>query len=146
MPYSTSVFVEAAPDDVFDCLVVPELMVRWMGDRALLHAVEGGRFELDINGVLIRGEFIEVKKPRRVVVSWGQLGNDNLPPGTSRVTFELVAAPGGTMVTLTHDGLPEHEARKHAIGWPHFLDRLAILAAGGDPGRDPFAETDPNGD
>ena len=51
MAYSTSVFVEATPDDVFDCLVVPEQMVRWMGDRALLLAVEGGRFEVDINGV-----------------------------------------------------------------------------------------------
>jgi len=52
MTYSTTVFVEAAPDAVFDCLVIPEMMVRWMGDRALFQAVEGGRFEVDINGVL----------------------------------------------------------------------------------------------
>ena len=143
MAYSTSVFVEAAPDDLFDCLVVPELMVRWMGDRALLHAVTGGRFEVDINGVLIRGEFVEVERPRRLVVSWGQLGNQALPPGASRVTFELIAEPGGTMLTLTHDGLPAAEARKHAVGWPHFLGRLAVLAGGGDPGRDPFADNPP---
>jgi uncharacterized protein YndB with AHSA1/START domain len=135
--------VEAEPDDVFDCLVVPEMMVRWMGDRALLHAVEGGRFEVDINGVLIRGEFLEVKRPQRLVVSWGQLGNANLPPGASRVTFELVAEQGGTLLTLTHDGLPEPEAKKHAVGWPHFLGRLVVLAGGGDPGRDPFAGSPP---
>jgi uncharacterized protein YndB with AHSA1/START domain len=143
MAYSTSLFVEAAPDAVFDCLVVPEMMVRWMGDRALLQAVEGGRFEVDINGVLIRGAFVEVERPRRLVVSWGQLGNSTLPPGASRVTFELVAQGDGTMLTLTHDGLPAEEEKKHAIGWPHFLGRLAVLGAGGDPGRDPFADNPP---
>ncbi len=140
MSYSTSLFVEAAPEQVFDCLVLPELMVRWMGERALLQAVAGGRFEVDINGVLIRGEFIEVNRPRRLVVSWGQLGNDLLPPGASRVVFELVAERGGTLLTLTHDGLPELEAKKHEIGWPHFLGRMAVVAGGGDPGRDPFAD------
>ena len=85
MSYSTSIFVDAAPDAVFDCLVIPEMMVRWMGERALLQAVAGGRFEVDINGVLIRGQFIEVGRPRRLVVSWGQLGNALLPPGASRV-------------------------------------------------------------
>jgi uncharacterized protein YndB with AHSA1/START domain len=93
--------------------------------------------------VLIRGEFIEVERPRRLVVSWGQLGNEALPPGASRVTFELAAERGGTLLTLTHDGLPEPEAKKHAIGWPHFLGRLAVLASGGDPGRDPFADNPP---
>jgi uncharacterized protein YndB with AHSA1/START domain len=143
LSYSTSIFVEAEPDAVFDCLVVPEMIVRWMGDRALLHAVMGGRFEVDINGVLIRGEFIEVERPHRLVVSWGQLGNELLPPGASRVTFELVGKRGGTLLTLVHDGLPEPEAKKHAVGWPHFLARLVVLAGGGDPGRDPFADNPP---
>ena len=143
MSYSTSVFVEASPDEVFDCVVLPEMMVKWMGDRAALHAVAGGRFEVDINGMLMRGEFIEVERPRRLVVSWGQLGNDMLPPGASRVTFEFEAERAGTLVKLTHDGLPEPEAKKHAVGWPHFLGRLAVLAAGGDPGRDPFADAPP---
>jgi uncharacterized protein YndB with AHSA1/START domain len=143
LSYSTSIFVEAAPDEVFDCLVIPEMMVRWMGERALLHAVEGGRFEVDINGVLIRGMFVEVDRPNKLVVSWGQLGNDLLPPGASRVTFELIAERHGTLLRLKHDRLPEPEARKHAVGWPHFLARLGVVAAGGEPGRDPFADAPP---
>ena len=121
MSYSTSIFVDAAPDAVFDCLVIPEMMVRWMGERALLQAVAGGRFEVDINGVLIRGQFIEIERPRRLVVSWGQLGNALLPPGASRVTFELSGERDGTLVRLIHDDLPAPEANKHAVGWPHFL-------------------------
>ena len=84
MSYSSSIFVDAAPEAVFDCLVVPEMMVRWMGERALLQAVAGGRFEVDINGILLRGQFVEIERPRRLVVSWGQLGNALLPPGASR--------------------------------------------------------------
>src|SRR5262245_1405694 len=143
MTYSASVFVEAAPDAVFDCLVVPEMMVRWMGDRALLQAVEGGRFEVDINGVLIRGAFVEIERPRRLVVSWGQLGYAATSAGSSRVSFELVGERGGTMLTLTHDGLSEEEAERRGAGWPHFLGRLAVLGAGGGPGRDPFADNPP---
>ena len=145
MSYSTSIFVDAAPEAVFDCLVIPEMMVRWMGERALLQAVAGGRFEVDINGVLIRGQFIEIERPRRLVVSWGQLGNALLPPGASRVTFELSGERDGTLVRLIHDDLPEPEASKHAVGWPHFLGRLAILVSGGEPGPDLFAETGPGG-
>jgi hypothetical protein len=35
-----------------------------MGDYARLEAVEGGVFSVDINGVLIRGHFVRVDRPR----------------------------------------------------------------------------------
>jgi len=41
---------------------------------------------------------------------------------------------------LEHHGLVPDEASKHAAGWLHFLDRLRVLAGGGDPGRDAWAE------
>jgi hypothetical protein len=49
------------------------------------------------------------------------------------------ARPGGTLVELEHHGLSVEEAKKHGVGWPHFLERLGLLAAGSDPGRDPWA-------
>jgi len=51
------------------------------------------------------------------------------------VTFE--AARGGTLVRLTHAGLPPIALDPHHDGWSHYLDRLALRAAGGDPGPDP---------
>jgi hypothetical protein len=48
--------------------------------------------------------------------------------------------PGCSLATrFTHRGLPSEDARKsHAHGWDHYLDRLAIGAAGDDPGPDPW--------
>jgi uncharacterized protein YndB with AHSA1/START domain len=116
-------------------------MVRWMGDYARLDARDGGEFSVDINGVLIRGAYVSVTPVNRVEIAWGELGNEALPPGASRVVIELLETSSGTRLTLTHTGLPGDEAVKHAIGWPHFLERMVACAQGGEPGRDRWAES-----
>jgi uncharacterized protein YndB with AHSA1/START domain len=67
----TSVEIEAPPEVVFEHLVDPDRMVRWMGQHAELAPVPGGIFGVAINGALFRGEFLEVERPRRVVLTWG---------------------------------------------------------------------------
>ena len=42
----------------------------------------------------------------------------------------------GTTVRLTHRGLPEDAIGDHTGGWDHYLGRLAVVVAGGDPGPD----------
>jgi uncharacterized protein YndB with AHSA1/START domain len=142
--FRTSIDIAAAPDRVFDHLVQPELLVRWMGDRARLEAREGGAFAVDINGVLIRGWFVRVERPHLIEIAWGEAGNDAMPPGSTRLLVRLKAQGGGTLVELEHDGLIADEARKHAVGWPHFLERLSVLARGDDPGPDPWATSPPS--
>ncbi len=46
-------------------------------------------------------------------------------------------------VELTHSGLVPSEAAKHAIGWPHFTERLGLAASGRDPGPDPWRTAPP---
>ena len=138
-PYTASVHIEAHPERVFAYFTQPEAMVRWMGDFALLEAAPGGEFRVDINGVPVRGRYLEVEPPRRLLISWGHAGSERLPPGASTVEVRLTPAGGGTDVEIVHRDLPEPERSGHARGWPHFLDRLVIAAAGGDPGPDPWA-------
>jgi uncharacterized protein YndB with AHSA1/START domain len=137
--YQTRIDIEAEPERVFDYFVKPELLVRWMGDFAKLEAKDGGLFAVDINGVIIRGTFVRVERPHLVEIAWGEAGNDAMPPGSTRLVIRLKALQHGTRVELTHSGLVPAEAEKHAIGWPHFLDRLSLAAPGGDPGSDPWA-------
>jgi uncharacterized protein YndB with AHSA1/START domain len=136
--YRTSIDIAAAPDRVFDYFVDPALLVRWMGDLARLEARDGGLFAVDINGVLIRGHFVRVERPRLVEIAWGEAGNEAMPPGSTRLVVRLAPHDGGTRVELEHSGLSPAEATKHALGWPHFIDRFAIAAIGGDPGPDPW--------
>ena len=37
---------------------------------------------------------------------------------------------------LVHSGLPADAVDDHGNGWVHYLDRLAIVTTGGDPGPD----------
>lgn len=136
--FRTSIDIAAAPERVFDHFVQPELLVRWMGDFARLEAVVGGIFSVDINGVLIRGHFVRVERPHLIEVAWGEAGNDAMPPGATRLRVTFEARGAHTLVVLEHAGLVPVEAAKHAIGWPHFVGRLCVAAAGGDPGPDPW--------
>lgn len=134
--YRTSIEIDAAPDTVFDYLVTDAGMTSWMGQHASLDARPGGRFAVDIAGHAVRGRYVVVDRPRRVVFSWGMAGSPDLPPGASTVEFTLVATDRGTRVDLVHSDLPDDGLEGHADGWSHFLPRLGTASAGGDPGPD----------
>jgi uncharacterized protein YndB with AHSA1/START domain len=138
-PLTASVHIEAQPELVFAYFTDPEAIVRWMGDYALLDPTPGGEFAVDINGVPVRGRYVEVQAPHRLLISWGHAGSERLPPGASTVEVRFTPVAGGTDVEIIHRGLPEPEAAGHARGWRHFLDRLAVAGAGDDPGPDPLA-------
>lgn len=134
--FQTSIEIAAPPETVFDFLVTEEGMTAWMGQHATLDPREGGVFAVDIAGFPVRGEYLRIERPGRVVVSWGHAGNEDIPPGSSTVEFTLAATATGTLVELTHSNLPELGVPGHADGWRHFLPRLAIAAPGGDAGPD----------
>jgi hypothetical protein len=49
----------------------------------------------------------------------------------------LTADGDGTTLVLRHSRLPSAEmVEQHSQGWAHYLGRLAVAAAGGDPGPD----------
>lgn len=128
--YSTAIDIRATREEVFEYLVTAEGVTAWMGQHAVLEPEPGGAFHVDISGAPIRGEYLEVVRPERVVISWGLAGSDEFPPSTSRVTFTLTESAGGTRVTLVHADLPELRVAGHVEGWAHFLPRLASIAEG----------------
>jgi uncharacterized protein YndB with AHSA1/START domain len=111
-----------------------------MGQHAVLKPVPGGAFEVDINGVPVRGRYLDVDPPHRVLVSWGMAGSDVMPPGATEVEFTLTPIPSGTRLRLVHRGLRPDQEQLHATGWQHFLPRLVTAAAGKDPGPDPWEQ------
>ena len=138
--------IAASPETVWEFLVDPEKAVRWMGERAAFDARPGGAWSIDvIPGNTASGEFLEVDPPHRLVYTWGWEPRDGeaspVPPGSSTVEIELVADGSGTMLRFTHRDLPTTTSvESHAHGWEHYLARLAVAAAGGDAGRDPWLD------
>ena len=130
--------IEAAPEDVFPYLVDPALYVRWKGLDAELDARPGGIYRVRMRpDAYVRGEFLVVEPPHRVVFTWGWEGDGELPPGTSRVEVTLRSVEGGTALLLRHTGLGDEDSvNLHRGGWEHYLGRLALVGVGADPGPD----------
>jgi uncharacterized protein YndB with AHSA1/START domain len=133
--------IDAAPETIFEFLVEPDKMPLWMGRKAELEPRAGGVYRVDINGEYIaNGEFVEVDPPRRVVFTWGWEGDGTaVPPGTSTVEITLAPEGDSTLVRLVHTDLPEAEREPHGHGWDLYMERLALVAVGKDPGPDPNA-------
>ena len=130
--FATSIDIDAEPEFVFGFLTTNAGMNAWMGQWSDLDPTVGGRFQVDIAGDAIRGEYLEVDRPHRVVFSWGVPGSAELPPGASTVAITLTPIETGTRVDLVHSNLPQLYVPGHAEGWVHFLARLAGAATGVD--------------
>ncbi len=131
--------VPAPPAAVFALLTDPEKILRWMGTQANVEPQPGGIYFVNVTGTrCARGSFREVVPVHRLAYSFGWEGSDVMPPGSSLIEIDLLEQPDGTLLRLTHTGIPTAElCADHDDGWAHYIGRLAVVAAGGDPGPDP---------
>ena len=132
--------IAARPETIFPFLVEPEKMRRWKGISAELDPRPGGIYRVDVTGRdIARGEYMEVTPHSRIVFTWGwEAENNPVPPGSSTVEITLTPDGDGTIVRLRHFDLPTETQEQHGQGWDHYMKRLAIAGARGDPGPDPW--------
>lgn len=126
--------IAARTSIVFDALTTPEGIACWWGPDAgpvLLAETDlrvGGRFRvrfrmLDGSEHESSGEYLEVVRPERLVMSWRWVGGED--PGESLVEIDLRAIAAGTELTFTHSRLHDEETRRsHEEGWNGALDKL----------------------
>jgi uncharacterized protein YndB with AHSA1/START domain len=127
---------------VFDFFTDAGRLVRWIGLRAELEPVPGGRFRFEVQpGQWCEGEYVELVPPARVAFTWGWTDPWwDLPPGRSLVEVDLREADGGTHLRLVHSRLPGELRALHDQGWTAFLARLVAVTAGTDPGPYPVGD------
>ncbi|HVC70884.1 MAG TPA: SRPBCC domain-containing protein [Acidimicrobiales bacterium] len=123
-----TIAIAATPEEVFAYLIDPSLLVQWIGTWADLDPVPGGLFALDIEGTAVRGRYVSVEPPDRVVFTWGVPGDAALPAGSTTVEILLRAHGDETIVELLHHDLPSDQRAKHEAGWASMLPRLAQTA------------------
>jgi uncharacterized protein YndB with AHSA1/START domain len=125
--------IDARPETVWSFWTEPERLCEWWGVEADAVTEAGGLFRVVMEGgPVMRGEFLELEPPRRLVFSFGWEGGapgGPMPPGTSRVEVTLEPDASATLLTLRHE-LPASHAADHRKGWTYFIDdRMATLAA-----------------
>lgn len=140
--------IDASPQDVFPFFTDPVKMVVWKAVEATLDPRPGGIFRIDVTGHdTARGEYVEIDPPRRVVFTFGwEAEGSPEPAGSTTVEVTFIPDGDGTLVRLVHRGVPEQLLGRSGEGWDHYLRRLAVAAAGGEPGPDPWARTAPAND
>lgn len=132
--------VAASPSVVYSYLTESSKWARWQGAEAVIEPVTGGNFTMRMpDGKTARGQFVELVPNRRVVFTWGWVGHPRVPPGSSTVEIEITVDGDGSLITLTHRGLPPEELRIHSLGWDHYMNRLGRLVETGEiePDRGP---------
>jgi uncharacterized protein YndB with AHSA1/START domain len=127
--------IKARPSIVFDALTTPDGIAGWWGpDGGPVLVAEtdprvGGRFRvrfrmLDGSEHESSGEYLEVRRPERLAMSWRWAGGRE-DPGESLLAFDLRPTAEGTELTLTHSRLHDEESRRgHERGWNGSLDKL----------------------
>jgi uncharacterized protein YndB with AHSA1/START domain len=130
--------IAARPPIVFDALTTPDGIACWWGPDGgpvLLAETDirvGGHFRvrfrmLDGSEHESTGEYIEVVKPARLVMSWQWTdgGQPDEAGQESRLEIDLRPIDTGTELTLTHSRLQTEASRdSHEAGWSGALDKL----------------------
>jgi uncharacterized protein YndB with AHSA1/START domain len=131
--------IKAHPEVVCSYFTDRDRWLSWQGVEAEIDPRPGGVFRMNVRGDgWAAGRFVAVDPPHRIVFTWGWEGDGSpVPPGSS--TVEVTLEPDGadgTLLRLVHTGLPLPVVGLHRDGWNHYLDRLVVRAADGDPGPD----------
>jgi len=136
-PIVREIDIEATPETIFEFFVDPAKITRWLAVEADLDPRPGGVCHQLHDGERpdgahfhMRGEFVEVDPPKRVVFTWGFTEPEvNVPVGSTTVEVTLTPEGTGTRVHLVHHDLPPSEVTSHEGGWTDMLERLAAAVA-----------------
>ncbi|MFL5950734.1 MAG: SRPBCC domain-containing protein [Gaiellaceae bacterium] len=143
--YERTLTIDASPETVWEFFVDPAKAQRWMGIDADFDAQPGGSYRcVVIPGHTAIGEFVELDRPNKLVFTWGWEGSEDVPPGSTTIEVELAEEGEKTSVRFVHSFSAAEAAASHTTGWDHYLPRLEVAAAGGDPGEDPWVSDAPS--
>jgi len=135
----TRVF-KAPRERVYNAFLDPDAYAKWLppaGFTAKVYKMEprvGGKYRMSFTSLdkkeshAFGGTYLELKQNEKIVHS--DLFETEQPEmkGEMRVTITFKDVPGGTEVTVVHDGIPKVIGAKNAtLGWKSSLQNLASL-------------------
>src|SRR5208282_3974121 len=128
--------IQAPRERIFAAWTTPADILKWFGPEtcqvlsAKINLRPGGDYHYRVKSegmgeVNLDGVFREVKRPSKLVYTWNFSGHPELQFGEAQVTVEFLDRQGDTEVQITHEQLPNEEAKEdHNRGWNGSLDKL----------------------
>jgi uncharacterized protein YndB with AHSA1/START domain len=127
-----TVDIAAPVERVFRALSDPRELAEWWGTPETYRAKTweadfrvGGKWRVEGESAAgkpysVHGEFIEITPPRKLVQTWVHDWDADHPP--TKLTYLLEDVPGGTRVTVKHEGFATREScGAHGAGWERVL-------------------------
>ena len=131
-------YIKASQDRIWQALTDPELTSRYFFDARVASTWDVGspyHYEIDKRGPVIAGEVIEADPPKRLVLSFRALfDDDTAAEPASRVTWEITPVGSVCRLTCVHTdlfGAPKTWAAT-ADGWNVVLNSMKTLLETGD--------------
>lgn len=120
-----TVRIAATPETIWSFWTDPARLTEWWGTEAEVLPEPGGLFRVVMErGPVMRGSFVELDPPERLVFTFGWEQNapgEPLAPGSTRVEVTITPDGGETVVQLRHFEMPTTHAADHEEGWHHFV-------------------------
>ena len=116
--------MDKPPEKVWSVLTEPARLANWLGEVEVELRV-GGVFNIQFRGIAVRmtGKITGLEPGRMIEYTW--LENNGKPD--SLVRWEIVPAPGGCRLRLTHrfgEGCPLKELTPFMGGWHAFMNAI----------------------
>jgi uncharacterized protein YndB with AHSA1/START domain len=127
-------YIASTPEKVWRALTDGEVTKDyWARHRNASDWKVGSRWEHqdydDATLVDIVGKVLESDPPRRLVITWAEPADENIPAKVSRVSFDIAALSDTVKLTVTHDELEPDSRMLRGItqGWPAVLSSLKTM-------------------
>lgn len=137
------------PETVFVHFTDADLHLKWLGTSVELDPRPGGAYVVTFGEFgQIRGQYLELDPPHRLVLLWGWLDGggtamSQVRPSSTRVEIDLIPEGAETIVRVRHLGIPADVTATVTWGWTTYFDRLAMACGHGALAPDPFGTKGP---
>lgn len=117
--------INAGPEAVFQALIDPDQLDRYMASSATVQPEVGGIYDFGW-GEHAPMRILELEPNRRLSHTWSYEGDDHARD--TIVTWTLDGGGGKTHLTLVHSGFaPDRGSGDYQIGWLDFLNRIKFM-------------------
>jgi uncharacterized protein YndB with AHSA1/START domain len=119
--------IDASPDAVFDALINPEQLNRWIASHATVEAHVGGEYNLGWGQSASSLKILELVPDEKLRLTWPE------GDGSTILTWTLEGSGGKTRLTLIHSGFaPDQNTGGLQTGWLNFMSWVKSISEYGD--------------